>query len=139
MRNDERRVTKEVYYRCIWLVRDIERLIILSRFGSNPVLSSCENAAAFPWLINNGAECRGYDEDIMISSGKLVSDAAIERACIELECVCEALKTVPDVYRKEIIDNIVNKTPFSDTAHPNTWKKWKKAFIYQLAGNLDII
>lgn len=92
---------REVYYQCIWLIKDMERLQDLKR-------------------------------DVGRSS---VGIAATKR----LDAIDRALEELPDVYREPMIRNIINKEEFPETAHENTWRKWKQLFIYQLAVNLELV
>jgi phosphomethylpyrimidine synthase len=76
---------------------------------------------------------------VAAEAADVVTDAAARHAAYELGCIERALEGVPEVYREGLLDNIVNKTPFGDFAHPNTWKRWKLVFLYELAGALDLI
>ena len=115
-----------VYYRCIWLVRDSRRLndlIELSRLTGE--IGSVE-----------------LGEDFIAAadfSDSIITEKVIERAEYDLGCIRRALETVPKDYRQGILGNIIDKEPFSDLAHPNTWKKWKQTFIYQLAKEQHLI
>ncbi|MBQ6315338.1 MAG: hypothetical protein IJH90_05755 [Mogibacterium sp.] len=106
------KLPREVYYRCIWLVRDAERLRTVSEPGDHP----------FP---------DGMDI--------IVSEAVIRKARGDLAHIDAALNMIPEVYRSGVINNITRGDPFSDLAHPNTWKKWKRIFISELAKELDLI
>lgn len=105
---------REVFYRCIWTVRDMKRL------------SEIANAAA-------------AEAEIMSDEGKIVSEDVIIQAVFTLKCINAALGKVPEVYRTEIMDNIIKKEAFSDLAHPNTWKRWKLVFLYELAREMHLI
>lgn len=50
-----------------------------------------------------------------------------------------ALMTVPPEYRDIILENTVRGKAYGDYAHENTWKRWKKQFIYEFAIELKII
>lgn len=117
------RLPREVYYRCVWTVRDMERLkkmaSVLAYDGGNSTDLSCTVES----------EC----------AGELVSEAAAKRAEYELRCIEKARASIPEVYREGLLDNIINKEPFSDFAHPNTWKRWKLVFLYELAKELCLI
>ena len=113
------KLPREVYYRCVWIVRDRSRLERLA--------SLLDENAEFTW------------NEETVTDAAVVSDAAIHHAAHELECMELALNSIPEVYREGLLDNIINKTPFGDFAHPNTWKRWKLVFLYELAGALDLI
>ena len=110
---------REVYYRCIWLVKDMERLEQIAAMDSAPSEQPEELPEHGEW--------------------SLVRGEVIERALRECRCCEAALSRVPEIYRKGIIDNITRKVPFSDIAHANTWKKWKQIFIQSLARELHLI
>lgn len=56
-----------------------------------------------------------------------------------LEAIYAAMNKIPEEYRQGIFDQIVNREPFKNGAHENTWKKWKQRFLYELAINLMIV
>lgn len=114
-------IPREVYYRCIWLIRDMPRLeqLVLMR--------------------QNGAD-GDYPETADISEDAIiVPETVIDRAAEDLETIKDTLNEIPEVYRQGIINNIISKDPFSDFAHPNTWKKWKTEFIHELARAMHYI
>ena len=113
------KLPKEVYHRCLWIVRDRSRLERLA--------SVLDYDGEDTW---DG----GFAEDVSV-----VTDAAARHAAYELECIDSALESIPEVYREGLLDNIVNKTPFGDFAHPNTWKRWKLVFLHELARALNLI
>jgi hypothetical protein len=63
----------------------------------------------------------------------------MEEAEHKLWAIRAALDTVPAEMRQTLLDNIISGAGFGDYAHENTWKKWKKRFIYNLARYLDLI
>lgn len=113
---------KEVYYQCIWMIRDIDRLeeLALNKY----LFENCSNSeVAF----------------IADDTQDLISVEIIKEAVRRLECIHDALDTIPEEYRKDIIDIIKKVRPYyPDTAHENTWNKWKHCFIYRLAKNMDM-
>ena len=108
------KLPREVYYRCVWTVRDASRMKGLVSAGDT------------------------YSED-RIEEYRTVSDGVIRKAAEDLGCISRALTHVPEVYRYGIIDNIAEKRAFDDLAHPNTWKRWKLVFLYELAKELQMI
>lgn len=144
----------EVYYRCIWLVRDSKRLELLAELSNaeygceesqeSAYTGTCES----PIIAGESHNKRDLQLDdetdpggwrIDMESSVIVSEEVVSRAEIELACIRAAIMRVPSAYRQGIIDNIASRKPFDDTAHPNTWKKWKQTFIYQLAKELHLI
>ena len=108
------KLPREVYYRCLWTVRDFRRIR--------------ELASAVP----GGSPAEFSDQ-------KIVSGSVIRKAASDLSMIRRALESVPEEYRAGILENIINKEPFGDNAHPNTWKRWKLVFLYELARGLDLI
>lgn len=128
----EIKLPKEVYYRCLWTVRDERRLRELAGLmrrddGSNMDEHPADNRAGT-------AQEGGTDQKAVI-----VSDDVVQRAAAEIACIRRALAKVPEVYREELLDNIVDKEPLPDFAHANTWKRWKLVFLYELAKELRLI
>lgn len=114
------KVPKAVYYQCVWLLKDIDRL------------RRIEAASRVP----------GSDDELVffVDDEKLILDeAVIERALDSLRCVRLALLALPQEYRQSTLDCIVFGVPFSDTAHYNTWRRWRQIFIFELAKNLHLI
>lgn len=123
------KLPKEVYYRCLWTVRDSERLRKLAVLLED----------------TDRAEASAYKQDLLVleadidADATLVSDDVAERAARELKCIDRALSKIPEVYQEGLLDNIIDKEPFGDFAHPNTWKRWKLVFLYELAKELRLI
>ncbi len=113
------KLPREVYFRCVWIVRDCRRLSKLASF--------LDENAVFAWKEGETADT------------SIISEAAARNAAHELECIAKALESIPAVYREGLLDNIIEKKPFSDFAHPNTWKRWKLVFLHELARELDLI
>ena len=116
-----RPVPRAVYYQCIWMIKDIQRLRDLEAMEST--------------LLPDRGEIIFY-ADI---SARQTRAEVINEAMWKLSCIRRALDEVPEDYRSEILDNIVEGTPFSDIAHENTWKRWKHEMIWHLAENLAMI
>jgi hypothetical protein len=114
------KVPKAVYYQCVWLLKDIERLRKIEAAGKVP---------------------RGDDELVFfVDEEKIVLDeTVINLAREKLRCVRKALQMLPAEYRQSTLDCIVLGVPFADTAHYNTWRKWRQIFICELAKNLHLI
>ena len=118
-----RKIPQDVYYRCIWLVRGRRRLQDLAEMSDDTLQASV-----------SASEMEDDHSDAAI-----VSEAVIRQAERDLESISNALERIPGAYREGILSNIADKEPFGDMAHPNTWKKWKQEFIYQLAKQLHLI
>lgn len=127
------KIPGDVYYRCVWLVRDSKRLAELASVEDYYSDSDLYVETGF----NSDSEPEDYSEDF--GAAAIVDERVIRRAENELRCIGKALSVIPEAYRHEILANIRDRQPFSDFAHPNTWKKWKHAFIYELARELHLI
>ena len=114
------RVPKPVYYQCIWIIKDLDRLRRLEAAGNYG-----HTEDEFVFFVD--------DEEIIRDSGVLT------QARFKLDCVRDALAAVPEEYRQKTLDSIVYGIPFDDMAHENTWRKWRQFFIRELAKNLLLI
>lgn len=134
---DSARLPREVYYRCLWTVRDMSRLEALAAFhelSNRP--DGLFQKSGFENAPDNGPD---HPEEHEIRRAVIISDEVAGRAAYETECIRRALDKIPSVYREGLLDNIINKTRFDDFAHPNTWKRWKLVFLYELAKELYLI
>ena len=113
---------REVYYQCIWIIKDMERLEKLTmRLKSSEMFDSDEIVF--------------YMDDMDTVQPVNVLEAAAEK----MRCIKAALDTIPEEYRQPILDNIIHMTACGDGACLNTWKKWKQKFIFELARNLNLV
>lgn len=114
------RVPKQVYFQCVWTVKDIERLKRLEAISN---YSQESNEMVF-----------------FVDEEDVIRDAAVLRqAAWKLECIRKAITKLPREYRQATIDNIVFNVPYGDVAHENTWRRWRQVFIRELAKNLLLI
>lgn len=114
------RLPKAVYYQCIWVIKDIDRLRRLEAAANYG-----HNDDEFVFFVD--------DEEVIRDAGVLT------QARHKLECVREALEAIPPEYRQNTIDSIVYSIPFDDMAHENTWRKWRQVFVRELAKKLMLI
>lgn len=115
------RLPREVYYQCIWIIKDMPRLEFLTT-----TLDCSRNAEDGEYLL----KADRYE-------GVLIEEV-MEEAEFKLECIQKAIEVVPEDYRDGILANIVEMRAFGDEAHPNTWKRWKQMFIYDVARRLRL-
>lgn len=120
MGKDRATVPKAVYYQCIWIIKDIDRLRRLE------AASKLEGQDGEPVFF--------VDEDEMIRDADVLNMAVWKLACIRA-----ALDELPHEYRQHTLDNIVYNIPLSDLAHENTWRRWRSTFIKALAKNLKLV
>ena len=113
-------VPKPVYFQCYWIIKDIDRLKRLEAIGSYAKKS--DELVFF------------VDDQEVIRNSEVLTQAAWK-----LECIRKAIAKVPEEYRQGTIDCLVYNVPYADIAHENTWRKWRKVFIRELAKNLLLI
>lgn len=114
------KVPKAVYYQCIWLLKDMERLRRIEAAGKVP---QGDNELVF--FVD--------DENVVMDESVFVN------AREKLRCIRKSLQAIPKEYRQSTIDCIVFGVPYADTAHYNTWRRWRQIFVYELAKNLHLI
>ena len=112
IQKDRKRVLpSEVYYQCLWVVKDMNRLQEIA-----------------------GMEFRRemLAEDVLTYGNTAMLESPVAAEAMFME--------IPEIYREGIIENIqTRRTGYPCSAHENTWKKWKQRFIYMLAENLRLI
>ncbi|MBQ3370813.1 MAG: hypothetical protein IJG48_07355 [Mogibacterium sp.] len=120
MRKNKYSVPKEVYYQCVWLIKDMDRL---------RKLEAVSNYAA------------GEDELVFfVDDEEVIKDPEVlERAKWRLNCIRRAVIKIPAEYRQSTLDCISYNVPYGDMAHENTWRKWRQVLIWELAKNLFLI
>ncbi len=120
MRRNKYSVPKPVYYQCIWLIKDMDRL---------RKLEAVSNYAA-----DDDELVFFVDDEDVIKDSEVLSTAKYH-----LSCIRKALLMIPEEYRQGTIDCISYNVPYSDMAHENTWRKWKQVLVWELAKNLCLI
>ena len=120
------RLPREVYYRCLWTVRDTGRLM---KLASSLTAAGNADLSAFASAENSDSA----------EQAVIVSEKAAGQASSDLRCILSAIGKVPCAYREGLLENIIRKEPFDDFAHPNTWKRWKLVFLHELARELHYI
>ena len=77
------------------------------------------------------------------SSG-IHSDMTAKRAgqmanlALRIRIIEDSLKVVPMEYRDGILDKVAYGVPYPDFRHPNTWRKWQQAFLFEVAQGLHL-
>lgn len=114
------RTPKAVHHQCMWIIRDLDRLYRLDAIHRH-----------------------GKRDDELVffedENCRLISPAVTEEAARKIACIKKALLAIPEEYRMELLDGIVEGIKPSAVAHENTWKKWRRIFIRELASNLKLI
>lgn len=103
------KLPKEVYYQCIWIIRDMERIKKIIEDDSKLIVD---------------------EKDFAKLEDALVKFDCLERALYEIpnyyrEGIIESVQNRGGGY--------------GDFAHENTWKKWKSKFMYAFATNLGLM
>lgn len=120
MGKNQYRVPKTVYYQCIWVLKDMDRLRRLEAVETR--------------------RKKKNESVIYMDDGEAISGAGVfVQAKWKLECIYNALMMIPAEYRKTTLDMIIYGLPFDDMAHENTWRKWRHVFIKELAKNLLLV
>ena len=114
------RLPKAVYYQCMWTVKDYDRL---KRLSMAEDVGFGENELVFSEL----------DEDVVVNR------EVLKQAKFKLRCIRMALEQVPEEYRQGTLDSIVYDLDYSSMAHENTWRKWRRVFIRNLASRLCLV
>ncbi len=116
-----------VYYQSLWAVRDLyrmeERLEELQKQESRAKKSSS--------LV--------HEPDVIGTLWQPTEDNAMEKVILEerIAAIHNALSIVPEVYRSNILSNIILKNSGKD--FPNKfWKIWKQRFLFTVAKNLSL-
>lgn len=111
---------RAAYYQCLWTVKDMERLQRLSKMRSIP---------------HRSGELVFYADE----ESRMMRPEVVEESVWKMKCIRDALNTIPEEYRADIIDSIYTGEMPEEIAHENTRKKWRRKFIRELAYNLNLI
>ncbi len=120
MGKDVYRLPKPVYYQCVWIIKDMDRLRMLEAADS---------------------QAKEHGEHVFFAEHEEIIKRAdvLAHARWKLDCVRRSLEILPHEYRQGTIDSIIYSIPYGDMAHENTWRKWRLRFIRELAKNLMLI
>lgn len=111
---------RAVFYQSFWAVKDMERLQRLAKLKVKP---------------GQPGELVFYADE----ESRTMRAEVVEEAIWKLRCIRDALNTIPEEYRADIVESIQSGEMPAEIAHENTWKKWKRKFIRELAYNLNLI
>lgn len=120
-KNNPYKLPHNLYMRMLYLVRDYERI----KSERADILHSSPSPDGIP---HSG-------------TGNPTENKGIKLAMLDNECdaVESALATIPEEYRKGIMDNICYGSPYPYTAHRNTYSYWRAKLLNALAKNLNIL
>ncbi|MBP3249971.1 MAG: hypothetical protein J6M48_06425 [Ruminococcus sp.] len=120
-KNNPYKLPHNLYMRMLYLVRDYERI----RSEREDILGASPPADGLP----NSALGNPTEQ-------KAIRLAMLDREC---EAVSRALGTVPEEYRRGILNNICYGSPYPYTAHRNTYSYWRTRLLNNIAKNLGLI
>lgn len=111
---------RAVYHQCEWILRDYDRLV--------------QMVARVPQIDASANEVVFFAGD----SAGLTPKSVIDEAESKIRSIENALETLPEEYREAVFEYYVHGNRLPDEAAENTWKKWKRAFIEELARGLNL-
>lgn len=116
-------VDRVVYQKTIWVIRDYYRL--------KDICSSLLEESPDPNFnkVKSTNKIIKQTENIVIKRDKYL---------IQINVIDNALRSIPEEYRKGIWNNILYNTPYPIYADRSTYGRWKSKFIYQVAKDLEI-
>lgn len=120
-KNNPYKLPHNLYMRILYLVRDYERI---KREREEIINSTPDHDGAAQSGIGNPTEAKG------------IKLAALGDAC---KAIDDALKEVPEEYRKGVWNNICYKAPYPIDASESTYKRWRIRFIYIVAKKMHQI
>lgn len=112
-----------VYHRTVWLIRDYDRL---KEMREEILYSS-------PPPPDGQPGCRGESDS---TADKAIQIADVSREC---EAIEQAMICIPEEYRKGVVNNVMHRIRYPDTAHYRTWAKYRSRFIKKVAENMKYI
>lgn len=120
-KNNPYRLPHELYMRVLYLVRDYARI----KAAREDILYGTPE--------RSGAPIRGH--------GSPTENKALQLYALGNECdaVDNAFAVIPKEYRKGVWENIVHRAPYPSDADTETYGRWRRRFLYQIAKNLHQI
>lgn len=117
-RDNPYQLPHNVYMQCLYAVRDYDRL----RKEMEDILYA---APGTPDGMPRGSETSDQTGD------KAVKREALRRRCETIE---QALMLIPVEYRRGVLNGTMYGC-FPDDANPETYRRWRRRFLYQIAKN----
>lgn len=120
-KNNPYKLPHNLYMRMLYLVRDYERI----KSERADILHSSPSPDGIPHSgTGNPTENKG------------IKLAALHSNCKAIE---DALKEIPEEYRKGVWNNICYQSPYPCDAGEATYKRWRCRFIYRVAEKMHEI
>lgn len=116
-------IPQNVYLRTLYLIRDYERM----RELYTEILYSSP-------LPPDGQPGSGKTSDETVK--KVLQRETLARECRAVE---QAILCIPEEYRSGVINNIMYRTPYPDTAGYATWSRHRQDLIRNVAKNMNYI
>ena len=118
-----------VYWQALWAARDLPRL--------HEKLTEMEEACDALYAADPSRQRVMQSGCIHDVTGRKAAELA--QLSQRVQAMEEAFGTTPDKYQQGIRDYLCLGVPYPETFHRNTWKRWQKIVVYQLALNLKIL
>lgn len=118
-----------VYRQAVWAARDLPRL--------RKKLSELEEERDTLYAADPSRERLSRNGSVFDMTGKKAAELA--QLSQRVRAMEAAFEITPDKYQQGIRDYLCLGEAYPETFHRNTWKRWQKVVIYQLAVNLKIL
>lgn len=116
--NNPYQLPHNVYMQCLYAVRDYDRI----QEEMKDILYASPG-------VSDGMP-RGTDISD-VTANKVVRREALQSRC---EAIEQSLKQIPVEYRRGVIRGIMGDS-YPDDANPETYRRWKRRFLYYVAQN----
>ncbi len=115
-----------VYRQALWAVKDLPRM-------RESLLEMEQSLDCLSQVYTGQPRGSGIHSDMTAKRAGQMANLALRIRIIE-----DSLKVVPVEYRDGILDKVAYGVPYPDFRHPNTWRKWQQAFLYEVAHGLHL-
>lgn len=108
----------DVYMQTLWLIRGYDRLMD----EKDSILNGTP------------AHLEGGSGGIGDPTGSKA--VRLDKVWTKLKVIDDCLGKLPPEYQSSIFDNVINRTPYPDCAHKNTWSMWRVRFLRCVADEM---
>ncbi len=115
-----------VYRQAVWAVKDLPRM-------REKLLDLESSLDSMPLSDVGQPRGSGGYADLTAMRASQIANLTMRIHAIE-----ESLKYIPEKYRDGVLSKLAYGEPYPPVYHPNTWKKWQQAFLYQVAMGLQL-